>query len=530
MLGWLLETALALMVAASVWWLWPRLDLPRMGHEQQWFSLGWLLALGLGAVWRALWPQPDHEEKAHHLLRAGACSWAALGLGLVFVVLLVASLGLGNYKLWLGIVYLGGVTLSLAGLSLRLRSRVRARPEGELLALLAGAAIAFLACLLILPWVRPDLTALWPPPAGELWMPLAAAALWGGVSGAILPVVRLLGGDRRLAWIVFLAVGLGAGPALAVSWLPLAPLAVVCAIMVGLACLRLLSPRLRRGAEEQAEQAQEARPLSFYWLLRALMLIWWGVGAGVTLAAAWWYPRVGAMFTDAIWLRAVGLGAFMVTCVGLLAEYAQPLLGGSDSPRLGRERKVVGVYCSVLALLAAFSPFWLMQPPANAHLPSYFSDGARAVLLSEETVLGPHNPEVELKPPTWLSNLSRVFVISLLSDGGQVEQGQVVAQLIATDEQDLPHIYQLRAGIDTAEWDLDRRETGLEAKHRPARLASTWIVYTASGEAFMAHDYFTGLYLGGRVERLTSVRLRYLYDNPPGKPPVTLVLRKVFLY
>lgn len=223
MLGWLLETALALMVAASVWWLWPRLDLPRMGHEQQWFSLGWLLALGLGAVWRALWPQPDHEEKAHHLLRAGACSWAALGLGLVFVVLLVASLGLGNYKLWLGIVYLGGVTLSLAGLSLRLRSRVRARPEGELLALLAGAAIAFLACLLILPWVRPDLTALWPPPAGELWMPLAAAALWGGVSGAILPVVRLLGGDRRLAWIVFLAVGLGAGPALAVSWLPLAP-------------------------------------------------------------------------------------------------------------------------------------------------------------------------------------------------------------------------------------------------------------------------------------------------------------------
>lgn len=517
------------MVAASVWWLWPRLDLPRLGHEQEWFSLGWLLALGLGAAWRALWPQPRGDE-AHHLLRAGTCSSAALGLALVFVVLLAGAGGLGNYKLWLGIVYLGGVTLSLASLTLRLRSEISSRPEGDLLALLAGAAISFTACLLVLPWVRPDLTAQWPPPAGALLMPLASAALWGGVAGATLPVVRLLGGSRRLAWIIFLAVGLGPGPALAVSWLPLAPLAAACATMVGLAALRLLSPRSRRPAIRLPGQDPDSQPLSFYWLLRGLMLIWWGVGAAVTLAAAWWYPRVGAMFTDADWLRAVALGAFMVTCVGLLAEYAQPLLGRSETPRLGRDRKVVGVYCSFLALLAALSPFLLMRPPTNAHLPSYFADGARAVLLRDEMVLGPHNPEVEFKPPTWLTGLSRVFVISLLSDGAQVEQGQVLAQLIATDEQDLPHIYQLRAGIDTAEWALDKRELGLVARHRPGRLASTWIVYTASGEAFMAHDYFTGLYLGGRVERLTSVRLRYLYKNPPGKPPVTLVLRKVFLY
>lgn len=524
-----METALALVIATSVWWLWPRLDLPRLGHEQQWFSLGWLLALGLGAAWRALWPQPRGDE-AHRLLSASTCSSAAMGLGLVFVALLAGSGGLGNYKLWLGIVYLGGVTLSLVSLTLRLRSEISSRPEGELLAMLAGAAISFTACLLILPWVRPDLTALWLPPAGELLVPLASAALWGGIAGATLPVVRLLGGGRRLAWIIFLAVGLGPGPALAVSWLPLAPLAAVCAILVGLSALRFISPRARRAATQHAATGRDSRPLAFYWLLRGLMLIWWGVGAAVTLAAAWWYPRVGLMFTEATWLRAVGLGAFMVTCVGLLAEYAQPLLGRSESPNLGRDYKVVGIFCSVLAFLAAMSPFLLMQPPTNAHLPSYFADGARAVLLREEMVLGPHNPEIEFKPPSWLTNLSRVFVISLLSDGAQVEQGQVVAQLIATDEQDLPHIYQLRAGIDTAGWALDKRELGLVAGHRPARLASTWIVFTACGEAFTAHDYFTGLYLGRRVERLTSVRLRYMYKNPPGKPPVTLVLRKVFLY
>lgn len=171
-----------------------------------------------------------------------------------------------------------------------------------------------------------------------------------------------------------------------------------------------------------------------------------------------------------------------------------------------------------------------MQPPARADLPPYFAEGARAVLLEKETTLDPANPQVELKPPTWLTGLSRVFVISYLTDGAGVAQDQPVAQLIATDEQDLPHVYQLRAGVDTAEWALERRETGLNARHRPARLAATWIVYTATGEAFRAHSYLTGLYLGRRVERLTSVRLRYRYKNPPGAEPVKLVLKRVFLY
>ncbi|MCB2226933.1 MAG: hypothetical protein KQH53_09660 [Desulfarculaceae bacterium] len=527
MAGWVLESALAVVIALSVWWLWSRLALPSMGQEKIWFSLGWLVALGLGAAWRALWPQPKGDE-AHHLLRAGTCSYGALLLAVVFVALLVGAESLGNYKLWLGVVYLGGVTLSLASLTLRLRSRLAAKPRQEAFSALAGAAIAFMACLLILPWVRPDLTALWPPPAGEMWQPLAAAALWGGVAGSSLLVVRLLGGGRRLSWMVYLAVGLGPGPALAVSWLPLIPLGLGCAIMAGLAALRLIM--MRGTTPGVTGEGGPAQPLSFYWLLRSLMLIWWGVGAAVTLAAAWWYPRVGAMFLEADWLRAVAMGAFVVTCVGLLGEYALPLLGRSEGVPLGPERKVVGIFCSVLAFLAAMSPFLLMQPPAGAALPPYFAEGARAVLLEPETVLGPDKREVELKPPTWLTGLSRVFVISYLSNGAKVKQGETIAQLIATDEQDLPHVYQLRAGIDTAEWALDQRELSLEARHRPARLASTWLIYTATGESFRAHSYLTGLYLGRRVERLTSVRLRYLYKNPPGEPPVKLVLRRVFLY
>jgi hypothetical protein len=55
------------------------------------------------------------------------------------------------------------------------------------------------------------------------------------------------------------------------------------------------------------------------------------------------------------------------------------------------------------------------------------------------------------------------------------------------------------------------------------------VVYAPTGEAFEAHDYFTGLFLGSEINRIKSVTIRYLYRNPPGRPPVTLDLKRVFL-
>ncbi|MEW5914267.1 MAG: hypothetical protein AB1814_17050 [Thermodesulfobacteriota bacterium] len=525
MLGWALETALALMLSLMVLWLWPRLSLPRLGQEQVWFSLGWFIALAVPAAARALWPQPTYDP-AHQLLRAGTCSAGSLLLGFLFVILLLGGAGLGNYKLWLGLTYLGGITLSLASLTLRLKSHLASRPRRSLLTALVAAGISSAACLLILPWVRPDLAAQWPPPAAALAAPLLAALLWGGVSGLTLLVMRLLADRRRMAWFVYLAVGLGPGPALAVSWFPLLPMALALLILAGLASLNLLRRQERR-AQPDPEQVP---PLAFYWLLRTLMLAWWGVGAAVTLAVAWWYPRVDAMFTSVDWLRAVGLGVFLVICGGVLAEYSLPLMGRSRVFDLGPDQKVAGVFCSCLALLAMLAPFLLLGPPSNPRLPKMFSERSRAVLLEEPVPLGPNNPEIELRTPTWLSGLTRIFVVSLLDNAAQVQQGQSVAQLIATDDQGLPHIFLLRAGIDSAEWDLQRRSMATLAQHRPARLASTWLVYTAKGEAFRGHDYYSGLYLGRTIDRLQSVRLRYIYRNPPGRPPVTLVLKRVFVY
>jgi hypothetical protein len=524
-LGWALETALALLLSLVVLWLWPRLNLPRLGQEQVWFCLGWFIALAVPAAGRALWPQPT-SDPAHQLLRAGTCSAGALLLGFLFVILLLAGAQLGNYKLWLGLTYLGGITLSLASLTLRLKSHLAGRPHRGLLTSLVAAGISFAACLLILPWVRPDLAAQWPPPLRSLAAPLLAALLWGGISGLTLLVAGLLAGRRRMAWFVYLAVGLGPGPALAESWFKLLPLALAFLVLAGLASLNLLRRQERR-AELVPEQAP---PQPFYWLLRTLMLAWWGVGTAVTLAVAWWYPRVDAMLTSVYWLRAVGLGVFLVICGGVLAEYSLPLLGRSRSFSLGPNQKVAGIFCSSLALLAALAPFLLLSPPRNPHLPKIFSERSRAVILDQPVPLGPNNPEIELTTPTWLSGLTRIFVISLLDNAAQVKQNQSVAQLVATDDQGLPHIFLLRAGIDSAEWDLQRREIATIAQHHLARRASTWLVYTAKGEAFRGHDYYSGLYLGRTINRLQSVRLRYLYRNPPGRPPVTLVIKRIFVY
>ena len=523
LLRWALETGLALMVSGAVYWLWPRLGLPRLGREEVWFALGWLVILAAPSA-LTTWGLSPRREEVTHTFAAEALGHAAFILAGLFLAFLLAGRQLGNYKLWLGVVYLGGVTLRLAGLSLVLRSEMLDRRPTDLVVPLAAAAGSALAGLLIIPWVRPELAALWPPPPALLARPLSAALLWGAISGALLLVMRLWGVSRRAAWLSLLAVGLGPGPALAVSWLRPGPMGIALLILAGLAGLRW---RRARGREEESASLP---PMSLYWLLRALMILWWGVGIAVSLAAAWWQPHLERLFAGSIWLRALVLGGFLVACVGLLAEYALPLLGRPALLSTGGRRKALGVILSALAVMLAFSPLLLTPPYQPPRLLERQYGRARAELLETPISLGPENPEVVLEVPSWITGLTRIFIISMLTNGAEVEERATVAQLVATDQGDMPHIFNLRAGIDTAEWALAKRELATQAKHGPARIATSWIVFTPTGEAFDAHSYFSGLYLGRKVEGLKTVRLRYLYRNPPGRPPVRLDIKRIFVY
>lgn len=514
------ELALAVLVAAAVAWLWPRVGVRLLGYEHYWFALGWLVLLGGPALF-SQWEQTSDDDYPPQTLRPDALAWSSFAAAGLFLGLLLFGRHLGNYKLWLGVVYLGAISLRVAGLTLVLRGHLARRSRVSWLMALGAAALACLVGLLLLPWVSVDLVAHWPLPMSSLLHRLAGAVLWGGIAGAVLMLLPLWGMQMRSAWLAYLAVAMGPGPALAVSWFGPLPLVGVLALLLG-----AIAMQLARGRRPKLEQG----PVSLYWLLRAIMLVWWGMGAAVALAAAWWQPNMGELFMQGLWLRALGAGAFVVICLGLLAEYSWPLAGRPKLLAVDEQRKVLGVMLSALALLFLLSPLLLMPTPPTAKASQELLERSRAELAGKTIVLGPDKPEVVLGAPVWVTNLNALFVVSMVRQGAQVKQGEPLAVINAEDDLNRPHIFTLRAGVDTADWALNRCDVATQARHGPARVARAWTVHTPTGETFLARSYLTGLYLGRDVNIIKKVSIRYLYKNPAGRPPVTLVIKRVFIY
>ena len=517
------ELGLALFMALGVFVFFERIKLPLLGQESIWFALGWFCLLGPPSALR-FWKLLSISPEIAQTLEAEACSRGAFILGGIFLGLLLASPHLGNYKLWLGLVYLGGITSRMAGLSLNLRSLTLTQPSKLIPALVLSWLIATWAGILLLPWVRTDLVAQSRPDPAALLYVLAAAALWGLVASATLLTWQELGGSRRMAWLVFLAVGLGPGPTLAISWFPLwIPAAAFCL----LAFIWAVHRWWRRPGNPY--EPVNSSPLTLYWLLRAMMLFWLGCGLLVALAAAWWYPNLEDMFKASLWLRALALGGFLVLCGGVLAEYSLPLLGWERFMRVGRESKVLGVMLSALALLAAFVPVLFTPAYHEVKPPAEFFNRARRELLNQTVELSPAKKVVELSAPVWLSGLTHVFVISQLSGGTQVPQRAVVAQLEIMDDLGILYVNEIRVGIDTADGDLARRGSQPPPKHGPARVAQSEMVYARTGEAYANQRYFTGIFLGREVRRIKTLRVRYTYEG--SEPiPVVLKIHRIFVY
>jgi len=521
--GEVLEAGLGMTLAGLVWQIWPWTQLPRLGREEVWFALAWLALLALPALVNltglvpAAWRRPESS-------RARACRRGAFALGMIFLALLLCGRELGNYKLWLGAAYLAAVNLRLTGLTmdLALTPEGGGRPERlRTAACLAG--VAALAGLLLAPWARTDLVLGDWPSLGGLARAGGAALLWGLACGGVFLVLRLYGVQARGAWLAFLALGLGLGPALALTWPPLWQLTLPPPLLLALCLPRLLRPL------PPAEPPDPGDAVPLYWLLRAMVLLWWGLGVAITLALAWWRPEVGLALERATWLRAVGLGAFLVTCAGLLAAYSLPLMGRQEWSEPGPGSRLLGTLVSALALLVALAPLLMMNRPLTEPEGAEILSLSRAELLQAPVHLGPDNPEVVLKVPSWLNNISRVLVVSLLANGVQVAENQTVAQVIVMDDQGVPHVFNLQAGVDTAEWALTKRAVSLSARHGPAPVAQAWLVHDPSGETFSAHSYLSGLFLGGKLNRVESVTVRYLYENPENVTPVGLEVRRVAL-
>jgi hypothetical protein len=135
---------------------------------------------------------------------------------------------------------------------------------------------------------------------------------------------------------------------------------------------------------------------------------------------------------------------------------------------------------------------------------------ADAMGLGEEMhlVLEPSRPRFFALP---ITRATEVRFSSSLSQAVDVPQGALVARVLARltsgREIELP----VRAGIDTAEWALDRADVRDRVRHERPRVASS---FPAPGGAFEGHRYLAVLRLPTRYA-LDGLRFQMAPDAPP---------------
>jgi hypothetical protein len=124
------------------------------------------------------------------------------------------------------------------------------------------------------------------------------------------------------------------------------------------------------------------------------------------------------------------------------------------------------------------------------------------------------NREFDLKAPL---SLSKLTIYSFLSYSESISQGSVVACIRLTKQDGSVETIPIRAGIETAEWAIDR--PGINFLHRKAQVAKSWDV---QDQGFKKNVYFFEWDLK-ESPGIVTIALQYLW------PQGTLEVEKVLL-
>ncbi|MCX7918625.1 MAG: YfhO family protein [bacterium] len=99
---------------------------------------------------------------------------------------------------------------------------------------------------------------------------------------------------------------------------------------------------------------------------------------------------------------------------------------------------------------------------------------------------------VEIKP----TYISRVDVVSYLSNAVEIAQNEPVANIYLTTTQNQQIKKTMRAGVDTAEWAADRPDVTLRLKHQKTAIQTSFLV----ASTYQGHIYRTSFKLDTRSE------------------------------
>ncbi|MFH0787773.1 MAG: YfhO family protein [Pseudomonadota bacterium] len=122
--------------------------------------------------------------------------------------------------------------------------------------------------------------------------------------------------------------------------------------------------------------------------------------------------------------------------------------------------------------------------------------------------------ELELNRPVKISTLA---IVSFLSHSTSISQGQEVARVVLEKENGSSSRLSLRAGIETAEWAIDR--PGLECLHKKARVSESWEI---PNEGYQGHAYLFEKNFSNPKE-VSKIGLEYLANQGD------LLIKKIFV-
>lgn len=128
-----------------------------------------------------------------------------------------------------------------------------------------------------------------------------------------------------------------------------------------------------------------------------------------------------------------------------------------------------------------------------------------------DVVLEPPRPHLFPLP---ITRATEVRLLSFLSGAVEVPDGQVVAECTARLASGREVVLPVRAGVDTAEWAIDRPDVAGRVRHARPPVHARF----TTGQGVAGNQYLARLPLGARYA-VRSLRLRAL----PGAPPLRIV-------
>jgi hypothetical protein len=165
------------------------------------------------------------------------------------------------------------------------------------------------------------------------------------------------------------------------------------------------------------------------------------------------------------------------------------------------------------AFLDSFATRFVVMPKGLTALPSYHYTGYNPNVPLAEGSSGSRNAHATfyMNPPV---RTDEVLTVSSLRDAVEIPQGTEVAEVVVTDVNGERETVKLRAGVETAEWALDRPDVVPHMRHGRPEVAAQLSMPDGQGRRFQANFYFADLKLS---KPRTVQRVEYHYTSPRGK-------------